>query len=167
MEGVNDRQSLEEEIKANISAHKEMDNENKYIDDLLEAVGKHTEVDIPEQMVEEEVDRLLHRFEDQIKMQGITLDLYYQFAHTTEKDLRNDLEKEAYNHVLYRLMLEEIAHLEKVEISDEDANKEADTLAEKYQMPKDEFLKMFGGIEMIKYDLEIRKVIELLKEFNK
>ena len=114
MEGVNDRQSLEEEIKANISAHKEMDNENKYIDDLLEAVGKNTEVDIPEEMVEEEVDRLLHRFEDQIKMQGITLDLYYQFAHTTEKDLRNDLEKEAYNHVLYRLMLEEIAHLEKV-----------------------------------------------------
>ncbi len=167
MEGVTDRKSLEEEIKSNLEAHKEMENENKYVDELLEAVGKNTEVDIPEEMVDEEVDRLLHRFEEQIKMQGITLDLYYQFTHSSEKDLKQELEKEAYKHVLYRLMLEEIAALEKIEITDEEADKEADNLSEKYQMNKEEFLKMFGGIDMIKYDLEVRKVIELLKELNK
>ncbi len=167
MEGVNSRETLENEIRANIIAQKEMDYENQYIDNLLEAVGQNTTVDIPEEMVSEEVDRLLHRFEEQIKMQGITLDLYYQFTHSTESDLRNNLEKEAYSHVLYRLMLEEIATLEKVEISDKEAQEEATKLAEKYQMKEDEFLKMFGGIEMIKYDLEVRKVIELLKEYNK
>lgn len=167
MEGVNSRESLEKEIEANIKAHKEMDSENKYVDSLLEAVGKNTEVDIPEEMVEEEVDRLMHRFEEQIKMQGISLELYYQFTNTKEEDLRNQLEKEAYSHVLYRLMLEEIANLEKIEISDEEALKEATSLAEKYKMEKEEFLKMFGGLDMIKYDLEMRKVIELLKELNK
>ena len=167
MEGVNSRETLEKELEANIKAHKEMDTENKYVDSLLEAVGKNTEVDIPEEMVEEEVDRLLHRFEEQIKMQGISLDLYYQFTNTKEADLRSQLEKEAYNHVLYRLMLEEVATLEKIEITDEDANKEAEELSSKYQMDKEEFLKMFGGLEMIKYDLEMRKVIELLKELNK
>lgn len=45
--------------------------------------------------------------------------------------------------------------------------KEAEELAKKYQMKKDDFIKMFGGIEMVQYDLEIRKVIELLKEYNK
>ncbi len=167
MEGVNTKEALEKEIEATIKAHKEMDAENKHVDALLEAVGKNTEVDIPEEMVEEEVDRLLKRFEDQIKMQGISLDLYYQFTNSKEQDLRNQLEKEAYNHVLYRLMLEEVANLEKIEISDEEADKEADNLASKYQMEKEEFLKMFGGLDMIKYDLEMRKVIDLLKEFNK
>lgn len=167
MEGVNSKETLEEEVKKNIKAHKEMDAENKYIDSLLEEVAKNVEVDIPEKMVEEEVDRLLHRYEEQLKMQGISLDLYYQFTKTTEKDLRNELEKEAYKNVLYRLMLEDIAKLEKIEISDKDAEKEADELAKKYQMPKDEFLKAFGGIEMIKYDLEMRKVIDVLKEANK
>ena len=77
------------------------------------------------------------------------------------------MEKEAYNNVLYRLMLEEITNIEKVEITDEDADKEAEELAKKYNMEKEDFLKEFGGIEMIKYDLEMRKVIELLKEYNK
>lgn len=167
MEGVNTKEALEKEIEATIKAHKEMDAENKHVDELLEAVGKNTEVDIPEEMVEEEVDRLLKRFEEQIKMQGISLDLYYQFTNSKEEDLRNQLEKEAYNHVLYRLMLEEVANLEKIEISDEEADKEADNLASKYQMEKAEFLKIFGGLDMIKYDLQMRKVIDLLKEFNK
>ena len=167
MEGVNSRETLEKELEANIKAHKEMDNENKYVDALLEAVGKETEVDIPEEMVEEEVDRLLHRFEENIKMQGITLDLYYQFTHSTEKDLRSGLEKEAYNHVLYRLMLEEVMSLEKIEVTTIEAEKEAESLASKYNMEKEQFLSMFGGLDMIKYDLEMRKVIELLKELNK
>jgi len=167
MEGVNSRETLEAELEANIKAHKEMEAENKYVDALLEAVGKETEVDIPEEMVEEEVDRLLHRFEENIKMQGITLELYYQFTHSTEKDLREQLEKEAYSHVLYRLMLEEIVNQEKIEITDEEAEKEAENLATKYNMGKEEFLKMFGGLDMIKYDLEMRKVIDLLKELNK
>ena len=46
-------------------------------------------------------------------------------------------------------------------------NKEAEDMAKKYQMKKDEFLKAYGNLEMIKYDLEIRKVIDKLKEYNK
>ena len=52
----------------------------------------------------------------------------------------------------------------KIEISDEDADKEADSLAQKYNMKKDEFLNLFGGIEMVKYDMEMRKAIEILKQ---
>lgn len=167
MDGVDTKEKLMDEIKSNVKAQKEMDAENKYVDNLLETIGKNTEVDIPEEMVEEEIDRLIGRFSEQMKMQGISLDLYYQFTKTTEKDLREQMEKEAFSHVLYRLMLEEIMKLEKIEVSVEDAEKEAQELADKYQMPKEEFLKNFGGIDMIQYDLEMRKVIELLKELNK
>ena len=77
------------------------------------------------------------------------------------------MEKEAFNNVLYRLMLDEIIKLEKIKVTEKDAEKEAEKLAEKYQMKKEDFLKEFGGIELVKYDLEVRKAIDLLKELNK
>ena len=167
IEGVDSKEKLESEIEKSIKAQKEMDAEKKYIDTILEEEGKNVEVDIPEPMVNEEIDRLMHRFEEQMRMQGISLDVYYQFTKSSEADLRNQLEKEAYSNVLYRLMLEEIMNLEKIEITMEEAEKEAVQLAEKYQMEKVEFLKQFGGVEMVKYDLEMRKTIETLKELNK
>ena len=105
-----------------------MDAENKYIDTILEEVSKNVEVDIPEEMVEDEIDRLMGRFEEQMRMQGISLDVYYQFTGSDEKALRSQMEKEAYKNVLYRLMLEEITILEKIEISKEEAEKEAEEL---------------------------------------
>ena len=167
IEGVNDEDSLRKEVEANIKANKDMEEENNYIDRLLEAVSKNVEVDIPEEMVNEEIDRLLRRTEQQMAMQGISLDLYYQVTKTTEKDLRDQLEKEAYQNVLYRLMLEEIMNMEKIEVSESDAMEEAKKLAERYQMELDQFLNEFGGIEMVQYDGEMRKTIELLKELNK
>ena len=167
MEGVNSKETLEAEVKANLEAQKEVDAENNYVDALLEAVSENTEVEIPDEMIEEETDRLLGRYEEQLKMQGITLDLYYQITNTKESDLRDQISKESSKNVKYRLMLEEIMEKENISVSDEDAEKEAEELATKYGMKKDEFLSSFGGIEMIKYDLEIRKVVDFLKEENK
>ena len=167
MEGVHSKETLEKEVEKNIKAQKEADNENKYIDHLLEEVAKNVEVDIPQEMVDEETTRLLGRFEQQMVMQGISLDIYYQFTKSSEEDLRKQMDKEAYQNVLYRLMLEEIMNLEKIEVSQEEASKEAEELAKKYKMDKEDFLKQFGGLEMIQYDLEMHKVIDLLKELNK
>lgn len=167
MEGVDSKETLEKEVEKNIKAQKEADNENKYIDHLLEEVAKNVEVDISQEMVDEETTRLLGRFEQQMAMQGISLDIYYQFTKSSEEDLRKQMDKEAYQNVLYRLMLEEIMNLEKIEVSQEEASKEAEELAKKYKMDKEDFLKQFGGLEMIQYDLEMHKVIDLLKELNK
>ena len=89
------------------------------------------------------------------------------FTGSSEKDLRSQMEKEGYNNVLFRLMLEEIMAKEDVKVTEEEASKEAEELAKKYQMKKDEFLDQFGGLELIQYDLEMRKVVDLLKELNK
>lgn len=167
MEGIDTEEKLRKEIETNIKTQKEAEVENRYVDQLLEAVSKNVEVDIPQEMVDEETDRLLKRFAQQLQMQGISLDVYYQFTQTTEADLRGQLEKEAYQNVLYRLVLEEIMNLEKIEVTSEEAQKEAEELAKKYQIEKEELLKEFGGIDMIQYDLEMRKTIERLKELNK
>lgn len=167
MEGIDTKEKLEEEIKANIKAQKDMDAENKYIDNLLEEIGKNVEVDIPEEMVEEEIDNMLHKFEEQLNMQGLNLDMYLKFTQSDVKALRDQMEKDAYQHVLYRLMLEEIVKLEKIEVKEDEVDKELKDLASKYKAKEEELVNAFGGKEMIKYDLEMRKIIDLLKEANK
>jgi trigger factor len=167
MKDVTNEKELRESIKKNIESHKKYEAENAYLDKLLEEISKNVEVDIPEEMVEEEINRLIGRLEEQMKMQGITLDMYYQFTGSSKEQLRNQMEKEAYSNVLYRLMLEEVAKLESIAVTEEEADKEATELASKYQMEKEDFLKQFGGLDMIQYDLEMRRTIEKLKELNK
>ena len=77
------------------------------------------------------------------------------------------METEAFKNVLYRLMLEKIMTEEKVEVSEEEVDKEVKELADKYQMSEEDFLKQFGGREFVKYDLEVRKTVDLLKDYNK
>ncbi|MGE5456249.1 MAG: trigger factor [Ignavibacteriales bacterium] len=163
MEGVNDLKSLEEQVKETIKARKEMNADNKYIDDLLEEAAKDTTIDIPEAMVNEELDRMLRQYEENLKMQGITLDLFYQYTNSNEEALKEQMKEEASKRVTYRLMLEQIAKEENIDITDKEAEKEAESLAKKYEMDKDEFLESFGGLDMIKYDLTMRQTLDILR----
>ena len=163
MEGINSKDALEHQLEENILARKEANAENKYIDDLLEEAAKEVEIDIPEVIVNEEITRMLGQYGENLKMQGITLEQFYQFTNSNEEALRQQMAEEAKKRVTFRLMLEQIAKDEDIKISDKEAEEEAVKLAEKYQMEKDEFLKLFGGLEMIKYDLQMRKAIEVLK----
>ena len=163
MEGIDSKEALEAQVKENITARREADAENKYIDELLEAASKEVEVEIPDAMIRDEQDRIIKQYEENLRMQGLTLEQFYQFTNSDETALRDQMKDEAVKRITFRLMLEEIARKEKIEISDEKANEEADKLASRYQMEKDEFLKAFGGIEMIKYDLQMRAAIDVLK----
>ncbi len=163
MEGVNDLKSLEEQIKETIKARKEMNADNKFVDELLETIAKDTKIDIPEVMINEEVDRMLKQYEENLKMQGITLDLFYQYTSSNEEALREQMKEEGTKRVTFRLMLEQIAKEEKIDITDEEVEKEATTLAKKYEMEKDEFLNAFGGLDMIKYDLTMRRTLDIIR----
>ena len=166
MEGVNSEETLKESIKEHLETHKKSDIENKFTEDLMDAISKNTDVDIPEKMVEEEIDRLERRAEENLKYQGISLDLYYEFTKTTKEDLRKQLEPEAFKNVLYRLILEEIVKLENITVSDEDVDKELKKMTEQYKATEEEILKELGGKDMLKYDLEVRKTFERLAELN-
>lgn len=164
LEGINSKEALEKQVEENLTVQKEQTAENKYFDDLLEAASKNVEVDIPHVMIHEEIERMLKQYEENLKMQGLTLEQFYQFTSSNEQALKDQMHEEAEKRVLYRLMLEEIAKSEKIEIDDKQANEEADKLASKYQLPKEEFLKLFGGLEMVKYDLTMRGAMEALKK---
>ena len=164
MEGINTKEELEAQISENILARKEMEAENKYLDDLLEAAAKDVKVDVPEAMIIEELDRMIGQYADHLKMQGITIEQFYQFTNSDEAALKDQMRPEAIKRITYRLMLEEIAKKEKIEIDDKEAKEESKKLAEKYQMKEDEFLNAFGGLDIVKYDMKMRKAMEILKK---
>lgn len=164
MEGVSTKEELESQVKKNIKNHKDNHAEDHYVNDLLEAAAKNTEVDIPSVMIDEEVDRMLREYENHLKTQGMNLETYYKFTNSDEEALKSQMREEAEKRVKYRLMLEEIASVEKIEVSDEEADKESESLAQKYGVSKDEFLMNFGGIDLVKYDLKMRKAMDILKK---
>ncbi len=163
MEGITTEEQLKAQISENLMARKEMESENKYFDDLLEAAAKNTKVDVPEAMINDELDRMIKEYEQNLKMQGITLEQFYQFTNSDEEALKGQMREEALKRVTYRLMLEEIAKEEKIEITDEEAKEEVKKLSEKYQMKEEEFLMNFGGLDLVKYDLKMRKAMDVLK----
>ena len=162
-EGVNDEESLRKEISATIEARKNADSDNKYIDELLEAAAKNVEVDIPHVMIHNEIHRMVHNYEDHLKMQGLSLDQFLKFTNSTMADLEEKMHEEAERTVLYRLMLEEIIKAENIEISDEKANEEIDALAKAHNIDREEILKSFDGIEGFKYNLSMKAAIDVLK----
>ena len=143
---VKDAEGLKAKVKEQIKTRKEAEIEDKYIDDCLKlAVSKMT-VEI-----------------QQLKMNGLTLEQYMQFTGMTHEDLHKQYEETATNRVKERFLLEEVAKEEKIEISDKDADAKAEEMAKNYGMTKEDLLKEFGGLDMVKYDMKMREAINIVK----
>lgn len=166
LDGIDSEESLRKQLEENILAHKEHHAENDFIDALLTEATSSMEVDIPEAMIKDELDRMIKQYEENLKMQGITLEQFFKFTNSDENALKDQMNPEALKRIKERLLLEEIKKAEKIEVTEAEAIKEAEDLAKKYNMEKQEFLNLFGGIEMVKYDLEMRKALEVLKDNN-
>ena len=164
MEGIDTKEALEKQVKENIKASKEREIENKYIDDLLDKIIKDTEIDVPDTMINDETDRMIQQFSEQIGMQGITIEQFYQFTNSDESKLKEQYHDEAIKRIKYRLVLDEIIKQEKINIKDKDVDKKLEEIAKKYNMTKDEVKKQYGdNLDIIKYELEVEKAFEVIK----
>ncbi len=167
IEGVDTEAKLDEHLKKELEKEREQVAENKYVDALLEEIAKNTEVDIPKEMIDEEVHHEIHHLEENLKRQGMSMELYHQLTKTTHEDLHKQLEPEAAKNVKYRLILEELLKKEKIEITDDQAKAEVKRIASEYQVSEDEVMKEYGYLEGVKYDLEMKELLNKLKEYNK
>ncbi len=166
LDDVHSKEELEHHVEEHLKEHKEHEIENKFIDELLEKIRENTEIDIPEELIHEEVHRMMDTYNQRLQMQGLSLDQYLSFTKKKIEDLESELKPEATKNITYRYMMEEIAKKEKIEVTSEEVDKEADRLALMYQMTKEEVLKATGGKEFLEYDTKMRKTIDFLKENN-
>ncbi|MBS4194858.1 trigger factor [Lederbergia citri] len=161
-------EELKESIKNRLVESKKNEAEQKLRDELVEKASENAEVDIPEVMVETEVDRMLKEFEQRLQMQGMTLDLYFQFSGQDEDALRQQMKEDAEKRVRTNLTLEAIAKAENIEADDEAAEEEMKKMAETYQMDLEEVKRLLGGnLENLKADLKVQKAVEFLVENSK
>lgn len=164
LDDVKTKEDLEKTIKKAMTDQKEYEAENKYVDELFDALLKETKVEIPHELVHEEIDRMVKDYEERLKMQGLTLEQFYKFTNSNEDALKDQMHEEAEKRVKLRFAIDEIINLEKIDATDEEAEKDAEEKAKKHGMDKDEYIKAFGGLEMLKYDIKVQKVLDILKK---
>lgn len=131
---------------------------------VLDKVLENTEVEIPNVMIEDQVDEMFKEFEFQLQYQGLNLDQYLTYINKEKSDLREDMKKDAEKKVKSRLTLEAISEKENVEVSDEDVESEIKKFAEEYKTEVEEFKKSLKAenYDYIKKDLKITKTMEFL-----
>lgn len=167
MDDVKNKEDLENHMKKHLEDSKKMEVENKFIDEMLSKIAENTECDIPEELVDDEVHYMIHEFEHTLASQGISLELYHQITKTTHEDLHNQYEGQARKNILYRLIIEELFKLEKIEVSDEEVDEEVKRLAKEYKVKEEEILREYDSKENLRANLQLKKLVDKLEEYNK
>lgn len=162
-EDVKTKEDFESKVEETIKTRKTAEIEDQYIEDCLSKASSNMKVDINEEILDDEIHRMIHQFEDQLKMQGLNIEQYYEFSGMTHEKLHEQMEPEATKRIKYRYLLEKVAEVENIEVTDEEADKQADEMAANYGISKEELLKAYGSLEVVKYDIRMRNAIEVIK----
>ena len=157
-------EALKAKMKETTKAQKEADAEAALRDELVEKAAANAEVEIPEVMINTEIDRMVQEFGQRLQMQGMTLELYYQFSGQDEAALRAQMQDDAANRVRVSLVLEAISAAENVTVSEEDVNAEIEKMTAQFGMTVDQIKTALGGTAVLENDIKTQKTVELLVE---
>lgn len=128
---------------------------------IEKAVENAEIVDLPAEMVHEEVHRSINEFLGNMQRQGISPEMYFQITGTTQDDLHKQYEAEAESRTKTNLVIEAIAKAEGFEASDEEINKEIKDLAAAYNMEVEQVRSLLST-DLLKHDITVKKAVELI-----
>ena len=162
-EDVKTKEELESKVKEHLLEHKKQDADNKYLDEVLKKATENMKVEINDEIIHDEIHRMLNQYSEQLKMQGLTIEQYLEFTKTSMEDLENNMHPEAEKRIKERYLLEAVQEKEKIEVTEEEVEKDLERISEMYNVSKEEFVNMVGGTDMVKYDAQMRKTLDFLK----
>lgn len=125
------------------------------------AVANAEIVELPEEMIHDEVHRAMNEFMGNMQRQGISPEMYFQLTGTTEEDLHKQYEADADKRVKTNLVIEAIAKAEGFEASDEEIEKEINNLASEYNMEVEQVHNLLSA-DMLKHDIAMKKAVEVV-----
>ncbi|MGY4715484.1 trigger factor [Bacillus amyloliquefaciens] len=155
---------LTEKTKKRLEEAKENEADAKLREELVLKASENAEADVPQAMIDTELDRMLKEFEQRLQMQGMNLELYTQFSGQDENALKDQMKEDAAKRVKSNLTLEAIAQAENLEVTDEEVEAELTKMAEAYNMPVENIKQAIGSTDAMKEDLKVRKAIDFLVE---
>ncbi|UTY38822.1 trigger factor [Allocoprobacillus halotolerans] len=165
IDGIETLADLETYTKEQIKNRKQNEAEQKFSDDIFNAVIENTPLEVPDAMVETELQQMLREVEQNLSQQGLTMDLFQQLTGKTQDDMKAEMSEQAEKRVKFNLILSEIVKVENIEVSDEEVDEEVKEIATYYGREFDEVKKLFEGqLGQIKADLATRKAVQLIKD---
>lgn len=155
-----------EDVKKNLAEKKEKDAKNAREEAAVKAAVEDSEMEIPEAMLETQQRQMVDEFAQRITMQGLSMEQYFQFTGTNYQQMVEQLKPQAEERIKSRLVLEAVAKAENLEASEEDYEKELETMAEVYQMDIAKVKELMGEREKknIMQDLAVKKAAEFVAE---
>ncbi len=135
---------------------------------ILNAIAANTEVEIPQAMIDREVDGLIKNFEYQLMYQGLKLKEYLEFLKVTEADFRKQYEEQAARNVKNQLIISTIIEAEKIEATEEEVDEKIAAQAASIEKDAEEYKKTIDPrqVEYIRSDIIITKLFNFLKANN-
>lgn len=159
------RTDLKRELQERKTAQAKTDKENA----IIEKAASAATVDIPDLMIDNDVDSRIHDLEHRLQAQGLTLDLYFQIYGSSREQMEESLRADANARVRNSLVLRAIAEAEQLQVSDEEIDQELQQIAEANQLQVEEVRKQMkenGNLDMIKRDLIVKQAVNFLVENN-
>ncbi|UBH07825.1 trigger factor [Macrococcus armenti] len=166
-ESVDSVDAYKEKYKKDLQEQKALQAENNMKESLIAQAVENAKVDIPEAMINTELDRMMQEFEQRIAQQGLNLELYYQFSGQTEEQLKESMKADAEARVKTNLTLAAIAKAENIEVSDSDVDAELSKMSEQFGLSVEDIKAALGNGEVLKDDLRIQKAIDVLVSESK
>jgi len=155
-----------EDVKKNLEEKKAEEAKNEKEDKVVDAIIADAKMDIPEAMLETQQRQMADDFAQRIRMQGISIDQYFQFTGLTREAFLEQLKPQAEKRIQSRLVLEAVAKAENIVATDEEYDEEIKKMADAYQMDLAEINDMIGAFEQksIREDICIRKAADFVVE---
>jgi len=159
-------EELRADYRAKLSEAAEKQNEMALRDSVIDAVVAKLEADIPDAMVENEIDYMIRDFDSQLRYQGLDLDGYMKFTGSKLEDLKEQMRTDALARVRTTLAIEEISKREAISVTDEDLENEFVRIAERQGTEVENVKKVFASdnYEYLKNNLVTKKTVDFLVE---
>lgn len=142
------------------------DAETQMKDQVLGKIYDANDIDVPDAMVEAEIDSLVNEFDQQLRAQGMSLDLYCEYLGKKPEEFRDEVKDDAFKKVKTRMIVSAIADKEAIEAGDDEVDAEIENMAKMYQMEADQIRNIVGeeNIAYMKKDIRNRKAVDLVFE---
>ena len=157
------------DIEKNLRERKEGVAKREREDKAVDAVIANAQMDIPEAMIQNQIQQLMNDFVQRMQAQGLSIDQYYQFTGLDQAKIQEQMRPLALKRIQSRLVLEKVAEVENIQISDEKFEEELKTMADMYKMEVEKLKELMGDAEkeQMKKDIAVQEAVTLVAESAK
>lgn len=154
------KKDIEKKLAESKEKQAAAENENR----VVEKVVKNAKMEIPDKMVESQIDNMMQDTARRMQSQGLSMDLYMKYTGMNEEQMRNQMRPQALARIQTRLVLEEVVKAENIQVSDERLDEEIGKMAEAYKMEADKLKEYMSDRDkaQMKEDIAVQEAVDFL-----